>query len=123
MELSYKILGSENLERVLMVKSQADYQRVANRQLTMMFNRAAKPPGTPKDTGELILSRRKEPVSKIGDSWKGAFYYTKYYGPFVEFGHRTRGGGYVDGQKYLYNNVEIQKKYYKKDILRELRRG
>ncbi len=87
-----------------------------------MFNRAARPPGTPigKNTkkhsaGELMRSRRLNRVNISKGHWLGEFGYIKDYAPHVEYGHRiVRNGkqaGYVNGTKYLFNNVKSNVKY------------
>lgn len=47
--------------------------------------------GTPVDTGELRLS------SGATDDEVG---YNAEYAPHVEYGHRTKNGGYVQGQRF-----------------------
>ena len=97
---------------------------VADKNLTQMFNRGARSPGTPIETGELRQARRVIKVKEVGGVTEGSFGYTKDYGPHVEFGHRiVRAGrqvGYVSGQKFLFNNVQAQQKIYHRDMLKEL---
>ncbi|AIU44389.1 hypothetical protein [Streptococcus pyogenes SSI-1] len=113
--------------------SEKRWDRVANKNLTEMFNRAARPPGTPigKNTkrhksGELLRSRRLKKVNSSKDVITGNFGYIKDYAPHVEYGHRiVRNGkqvGYANGTKYLFNNVKKQREIYRQDMLNELRR-
>lgn len=66
---------------------------------------------TPKDTGKLINSLTVDGET-VG--------YTADYAPHVEFGHRTRNGGYVEGQYFLKQTVEHidgkQVEYIKKQL-------
>ena len=117
----FKVNGLPPLERMLQQASSTRWEAVANKSLKEMFNRGGRPPGTPRDTGELIRARRIQLARRSGSKWRGSFGYSKDYGPHVEFGHRTRGGGYVAGRRYLKNNVEAQKIIYKSDILKQLK--
>ena len=47
--------------------------------------------------------------------------YTASYAPHVEYGHRTRGKGYVEGQRFLQKNVEEQMKVYIEDLQKALK--
>ena len=49
--------------------------------------------------------------------------YTKEYAPHVEYGHRTRNGGFVQGQHFLKNNVDAQMPIYYKDLKEALKKG
>lgn len=113
--------GTEALSIALLKKNSIAWENVANKSLVEMFNRGAHPPGTPVDSGELRLSRSTKKAN-AGANFGGEFGYVKDYGQFVEYGHRTRGGGYVEGQYYLRNNVEAQKSVYKRDLIQEMRK-
>lgn len=89
---------------------------VLRKNATEMFNRASAPPGTPRDTGELIQSRQVE----FGED-EAIFGYGKEYAPHVEYGHRTRNGGFVPGQFYLKRNLETQAPILERDILQKLK--
>ncbi len=41
----------------------------------------------------------------------------------VEYGHRTRDGGFVYGQHYLQRNVDTQRPIYKQDLINALRKA
>lgn len=121
MGFRYRIKGLPALERGLQRISQAKFEAVTNKNMMEIFNYAGTPPGTPRDTGELIRGRRIE-LSRPGDSkWKARFGYVKDYAPHLEYGHRVRGGGYVSGRRYLEKNVKRQKETYRADILKEIR--
>lgn len=110
-------LGERALVRALQRKSQADFARVGSKSLLEIRNRAvrSKDPsqgGTPVDSAELRLS-----ASVNGDS----FGYIKDYAPHVEYGHRTRNGGFVAGQYFLKTNVNIQKPIFREDLITKIR--
>ena len=93
--------------------------KVILKNMTQMFNRSGRTAattegGTPFETGELRLSRR---ISE------NTFGYTAEYAPHVEYGHRTKKGGYVQGQHFLFKNTNLQQQIFYKDIDKLLRRG
>lgn len=95
-----------------------DYQKIINNNLTEIFNRG-KDRGTPKNkgrtpfkTGELRMS-----LGKSGDEVG----YDKDYAPHVEYGHRTKNGGYVEGQHFLQLNADAQRKTYENDVLNAIK--
>lgn len=130
--MKYTLTGMEQLEKRLQSINEINWQKVANKNLTEMFNRAARPPGTPigKNTkkhsaGELMRSRRLNRVNISKGHWLGEFGYIKDYAPHVEYGHRiVRNGkqvGYVNGTKYLFNNVKKQREIYRQDLLQAIK--
>lgn len=52
---------------------------------------------TPVDTGWLQSSWYLTPVIKYGNEWSINCANTCHYAPYVEYGHRTRNGGFVPG--------------------------
>lgn len=111
--------GTRELEEALQRKRETDFKKVVDKNLLEMRNRAVKSSkpsagGTPRDSDELRLSAGV-------DLSAGLMGYTKDYGPHVELGHRTRGGGYVTGQYFLKTNVNIQNKIYREDLERKLK--
>lgn len=119
--MRFKVRGVSTLEKAFQKYDRIQWQKIARKNILQIKQRASSPPGTPRDTGELILSRRMK-TEGSNEKWKTTFFYTKDYAPFVEFGHRTRGGGYVKGQRYLKNNVDIQRHIYKEDMKRVLKK-
>ena len=108
--------GMGELENELQRLSSIRLDAVRKKQTTEMFNRAKESDipedgGTPVDSGEMRYSLGSIPGERVG--------YTKEYAPHVEYGHRTRNNGYVDGQKFLYRNVEIQEENYKNDLVKQ----
>ena len=115
MNIGIKLTGMEPLEKVF--NNLADFQTrldaVRAKQVTEISNRAAAalgtPGATPRDTGELRISAH-------ADYNDFSFGYSKEYAGHVEYGHRTRNGGFVDGQFYLRTNRDIQEPIFKKDV-------
>ncbi len=100
------------LERALEAKSAIMYEAIVRANLAEIYRRG-KGSGTPVRTGELRQSLLYEPQREIVG-------YVKEYAPHVEYGHRTRGGGYVQGQHFLQKNVEQQEASFKSDIIKAL---
>ena len=119
MNIGIKLTGMEPLEKVF--NNLADFQTrldaVRAKQVTEISNRAAAalgtPGATPRDTGELRISAH-------ADYNDFSFGYSKEYAGHVEYGHRTRNGGFVEGQHYLETNVDIQRPIYKEDAEKQL---
>lgn len=108
-----EVIGVFEIEAELYRLNDVRFDAVQKKQLTQILNRA-RSGMTPIDTGELRVS------SSISGDEMG---YTKEYAPHVEYGHRTLDGGFVKGQRFLRENVEIQKEIYKKDLLDAIRKG
>lgn len=112
-----RLMGDDTLAQALHRKSAADFSRVGAKSLLEMRNRAvaSRNPsqgGTPVDSNELRLS------AGVSGEEMG---YTKDYAPHVEYGHRTKGGGFVPGQYFLKTNVNIQKPIFREDLIQKLR--
>lgn len=113
MEINIRLYGLETLEAELQAMNSVRFDAVQKKQLTQLLNRARGPGGTPVDSGEM---RKSSGVSK------DEMGYTAEYAPHVEYGHRTRNGGWVSGQRFLQQNVDTQRPIYKEDLLKEIRR-
>lgn len=116
--------GAEQLAKALYQKSQTDFTAVCKRNTTLLFNRArANTPvarSTPWHTGgSLRQSLRAELPS--GNS-TGLVGYTIHYAPHVEYGHRTRNGGYVQGQHFLQRSVEAVQPLFISDCKEALKK-
>ena len=96
------------LEKKLLALSVIRLDAVLKKNIKEIFNRAQSG-GTPVDTGEL----RNTSFANVQDY---EFGYTEDYAPHVEYGHRTRGGGFVPGQYYLKKNVETQRPILIEDL-------
>ena len=88
------------------------FPQIALREHTEMYNRGKSDGGTPVRTGELMGS-----LTLMGTS---GITYIKDYAAHVEYGHRTRGGGYVEGQRFLEANVKAQEPIYRDHLLQIL---
>ena len=102
-----------NLAGELKRLSSIRFDAVVKKNMTEIYNRG-KAGGTPVRTGELRISLMQSPMDTVG--------YTKEYAPRVEYGHRTLGGGYVAGQRFLQRNVNTQKPIFEEDLRKQLRR-
>jgi phage gpG-like protein len=109
--------GCEELAAALKKVSEVRFHGAAKIAAQNIYNRAVNG-GTPVDTGEL---RRSAGVDVQGED-KAVMGYGIHYAPHVEFGHRTRGGGYVQGQHFLQRNVEQEKDAFKKLLADELKK-
>lgn len=118
-DMKITITGAEPLQKVLNELSdfQVHLNAVRAKQVTEISKRAAGPLGTPgatpRDTGELRISAH-------ADYDDFSFGYSKEYAGHVEYGHRTRKGGFVEGQRYLETNKNVQSPVYKEDTKKRL---
>lgn len=108
MQIDFKINGIEELETALDKLSSLQLGAVQEKQVLEMVHRAREAGGTPVDTGNL-RSLIQTSVNEMG--------YTAEYAAHVEYGHRTRNGGYVQGRHYLQANVDAQREIYKQDLI------
>lgn len=113
MNITVTITGDARILAAFQKMSAFKMDAIMIKQAAQISQRAAGPLGTPgatpRKTGELRISARLDPAGH-------SFGYIKEYAPHVEYGHRTRGGGYVAGQHYLQTNVETQAPIYKADV-------
>lgn len=118
-----KVTGMDELERKLRDMNRIRFDAVVELQANEMVDRAAASHnpslgGTPYDTGEMLQSVNKYAAG--ADSEVG---YTREYAPHVEYGHRTIDGGFVEGQRFLQRNVELQQPIYHRDLLDAIKKG
>lgn len=113
--MDIEITGIPELEKALRELDNIQFDTIVRKQTADLLRRARQPGGTPIDTGELLRSS-KATRDEMG--------YTVEYAPFVEFGHRVvmagKQVGYVYGQHFLEQNVDIQRPIYKNDLLEAL---
>lgn len=102
------------------------FDAVVEKSMTQIYNRGKQnskasglgtpvgdyPPGSGRVGGQL-----RQSLGQSGD----VVGYAKSYAPHVEYGHRTRGGGYVQGQRFLHDNVEEQRPIFREDLKKHLR--
>lgn len=118
MEVKITVDGVEELAGALSEVNTERFHAATKETARNIYNRAVAPGGTPVDTGEL---RQSAGVDVSGDA--AIMGYHKEYAPHVEFGHRTRGGGYVQGQHYLQRNVEAEAPAFKRLLVDELKKA
>lgn len=102
------------LTNALKALDEVRFDAVVMKNTTQMLKRARAPGGTPVDTREL---QRHTYVQR------DEMGYTQEYAPHVEYGHRTKDGGFVYGQHYLQRNVDTQRPIYKQDLINALRKA
>lgn len=115
--VSFNDVQLQRLQKKLRQMSEIRFDAVVSKQAADIVDRAAASHnpdqgGTPYDTGEMLQS-----VGKTGKGISAEVGYTKEYAPHVEYGHRTRNGGWVPGQHFLQKNVEIQRPIFQQDLL------
>lgn len=106
--------GIDRLARELQRLNSVRFDGICKKQLTEMLDRARNG-GTPVDTGQLRNSSRSDGKNEMG--------YSVGYAPHVEYGHRLRGGGWVNGQHYLKKNVDEQSAIFREDLKDALLKG
>ena len=97
---------NSSVSEALRSMNEVQFNAVVKKNVTQMLN-TARSGGTPVDTGELRKSS-----GTYGDEMG----YTEEYAPHVEYGHRTRDGGYVPGQRFLKTNADTQAFIYYQDL-------
>lgn len=147
-KMSIKMEGFEELEEKVQQMSSTRFDAIVKKSLTGMFDRAkGRDPvqgGTPVDSGQLRLSAKVDfkgaqsmelALNDTGglevlmgggntsSSFSGEMGYVSDYAPHVEYGHRTKDGGWVSGQRFLENNLNTQRPIYYQDLLNALKRG
>ena len=66
---------------------------------------------TPRRSGELVVSLFQRVTRE-----RATVGYTAEYAPHVEYGHRTRGGGYVPGQHFFRRAADDGRKVFKQIV-------
>lgn len=117
--MAFKITDEDGLAEELQRLSQVRFDAVVIKSMSQIYERGkssdckTRKTGTPVDSGELIISLSQS-FDEVG--------YTKDYAPHVEYGHRTVNGGYVEGQRFLYANVETQRPIFIEDLKKQIAR-
>lgn len=120
MKINITVSGDDAiLRKIFNNLSDVRLDAVKAKQITQISNRASAalgtPGATPRDTGELRISAH-------ADYNDFSYGYSKSYAGHVEYGHRTRNGGYVEGQHYLKTNVDTQAPIYERDVKKEIKK-
>lgn len=130
--MKLELRGTDALIKALEAKSQIDFEKVRNKSLLEMRDRAVRTQvpsmgGTPIDSSELRLSAGV-------DLSRGYMGYTKHYAPHVEYGHRQEVGRFVPaikrrlvkpfvpGKYFLKNNLRIQGPKFNADMREALKK-
>ena len=121
--MSVSIKGMEKLEAELTRMNNIRWDAVRKKQLTQMLNRARQPGGTPVSTEETRPGGPHGELRQASGASDDEMGFTKDYAPHVEFGHRTKNGGWVEGQHFLQNNVDIQRQIYRQDLINAIKKG
>ena len=116
--MKLELKGTDKLVAILKRKSDIELDHIVLDNLMEMKERgqASHDPsqgGTPYDSGDMLDTMMvAEP--EVG--------YTTDYSPHVEYGHRTNGGGYVEGQHFLAKNLELQQPIFRQALIDEIKR-
>ena len=121
--IKMSIEGIPALEKELQRLNSIRLEAVEKKQLTQMLNRARQAGGTPVSTEKTRPGGPHGELRLSSSTTKDEIGYTKEYAPHVEYGHRTIDGGFVQGQHFLQNNVDIQRSIYKQDLQNAIRKG
>lgn len=107
--MKIEVIGAEEIEQKLSELADVNWDDIQAKQGADMLERSDVI--TPYRTGNLRQS------AYYGD---GEFGYTADYAPDVNYGHRTKSGGYVEGRHFLEEIVNAQAEKYREDVLKEL---
>lgn len=121
--IKMSIDGIPALEKELQRLNSVRFDAVEKKQLTQMLNRARQAGGTPVSTEETRPGGPHGELRLSSSTTEDEIGYTKEYAPHVEYGHRTIDGGFVQGQHFLKNNVDIQRPIYRQDLQKAIKKG
>lgn len=121
--MKVSIKGMEKLEAELARMNTIRWEAVRKKQLVQILNRARQPGGTPVSTEETRPGGPHGELRQSSSASTDEMGYTKEYAPHVEYGHRTIDGGWVEGQHFLQNNVDIQRPIYRQDLINAIKKG
>lgn len=121
--IKMSIDGIPALEKELQRLNSIRFDAVEKKQLTQMLNRARQAGGTPVSTEETRPGGPHGELRLSSSTTEDEIGYTKEYAPHVEYGHRTIGGGFVQGQHFLQKNVDIQRPIYRQDLQNAIKKG
>ena len=121
--IKMSIDGIPALEKELQRLNSIRFDAVEKKQLTQMLNRARQAGGTPVSTEETRPGGPHGELRLSSSTTEDESGYTKEYAAHVEYGHRTIGGGFVQGQHFLQKNVDIQRPIYRQDLQNAIKKG
>ena len=119
-----KINDSElsTLAEKLRSMNEIRFNAVIKKNVAQMLNTARRG-GTPISTDNTRPGGPHGELRKSSSTFGDEMGYSKEYAPHVEYGHRTRNGGWVPGQHFLQANVETQRPIYYLDLLNAIKKG
>ena len=128
MKVKVDTKGLKELQKKIQQFENADYDRLAQKCTNQLASRLIRkcvkrtPVG---DTGHLQGNWRANKAVKRGGEWRTAVFNPTFYAPYVEYGHRTKGGaGWVNGRFMLTRSAEeIERdasKIIEKEVNKEL---
>lgn len=119
-----KINDSElsTLAEKLRSMNEIRFNEVIKKNVVQMLNTARRG-GTPISTDNTRPGGPHGELRKSSSTFGDEMGYSKEYAPHVEYGHRTRNGGWVPGQHFLQANVETQRPIYYLDLLNAIKKG
>ena len=110
------------LEKELQRINNIRFEVVVKKNVTQMLN-TARAGGTPVSTEETRPGGPHGELRKSSGVTGDEMGYIADYAAHVEYGHRTRNGGFVPGQYYLRKNVDTQAFIYYQDLLKAIKKG
>lgn len=110
------LTGDVELSKMLQRKSTFDGGRFVKNQTTLLYNEAKRntpvAPNTKYHRGGMLRRSLKPGAGFVG--------YTEEYAPHVELGHRTKNGGYVQGQRFLQRSLDRRKDAFGQALKQEV---
>ena len=109
--------------------SQVGFDKVEQKLCKNLANRVirAAVKTTPVKSGHLKGNYRMTSIHSTGNGYVVKVYNPVKYAPYVEYGHRTRGGGWCDGKYMLTKATEQVKKnadaIVEREITKEIKRA
>lgn len=74
---------------------------------------------TPVDTGNLRRNWRVGDIRRIANGYQVEYFNNTEYAPYIEFGHRQKGGGFVPGRYMLKISEQELQQEAEKLIMKE----
>lgn len=116
---NFRITGVEALQDVLKnsAKAQDEIREIIRDTTSDILADSQKNLAPHYKTGRLSLSGSMSVRADLGEVG-----YNTHYAPHLEYGHRTRSGGFVKGVKYLEKAVEDNREAHNKAISEMVRK-
>ena len=127
MKVKVDTKGLKELQKKIQQFENVDYDRLAQKCTNQLASRLIRKcvKRTPVITGHLKGNWKANKAIKRNGEWRTAVYNPVKYAPYVEYGHRTKGGaGWVNGRFMLTrSSEEIERdasKIIEKEVNKEL---